>query len=432
MKKTAITTVVATGLSSLVLYAQEINFNGYMRAGVGQNAEGGAATTYGNGGSGHTVGRLGDEADTYIEIGLGTTLWEEEGQSFRIQTLYAGGTTEGDTDLQGNSWQGIGDDGPWGGQRASFREVYAAAALDGYGIWAGKRFHQRKDIHIMDFYYVNNSGYGVGLEEVQLSGDKGKLNLAWIQNAENWQDDYSGGANGDTWRRINKIDLRWQDIKISENGSLELIGIYGQASLSDEQKANTTGDSDNTGWFLTLEHTQGGLPGGGFNKTVFQYGDGGYATIGAFTNHAGEVMDAVDGDGWRLIDWGVIESGRWNLGWSAMYAQRDVTEAIEGTNDFLLGENEFYNVVLRPSWEWDTVMSTVFELGYANNKAEGGDWQDLSKVTIAQQWAAGTSFWSRPAIRVYVSHYMGDEVDLRNADGTDQETMFGAQVEAWW
>ncbi|WFB37613.1 carbohydrate porin [Kiritimatiellota bacterium B12222] len=430
MKKMLLGSTVLIGLTSLTLHAQDVNFSGYLRAGVGENVEGGAATTYGNGATGHPVGRLGDEADTYVEIGLGSTVWEDGDQSFQIQTLLAGGTTEGDLDLQGNSWQGIGGEGPWGGQRASFREVYAAADLGGYGIWAGKRYHQRKDIHILDFYYVNDSGYGIGIDEIQTS--YGKWNLAWIQNAEDWQDDYSGGANGDDWRRINKLDLRLQDIKVSEKGSLELIAIYGLTTLSDEQKANTKGDSDNDGLFLTIEHTQGGLPGGGFNKAIFQYGDGGFATIGAFQNHAGEVMDAVEGSGWRLIDWGVIESGRWNLGWSTMYAQRDITETIPDTNGHLAGENEFYNAVIRPSWEWNTVMSTVCELGYANNKKEGGDWEDLSKITLAQQWQAGTSFWSRPAIRVYVSHYMGDAVKLRDAEGVDQQTMFGAQVEAWW
>ena len=87
----------------MALSAQALDFNGYMRAGVGQNVDGGAATSYGNGGSGHTVGRLGDEVDTYVELALGETLYDEDDKSFSIHTMLVYSTPEGDKDLQGNS-----------------------------------------------------------------------------------------------------------------------------------------------------------------------------------------------------------------------------------------------------------------------------------------------------------------------------------------
>jgi maltoporin len=442
MRKYTVYTLAGAVLTGIMMQAQAVDFNGYMRAGVGQNIEGGSATSYGNGGSGHRAGRLGDETDTFVEVAFSEEVYNEDDKSFMIKTLFGWGTDEGDIDKQGNAWQGVGGNGPWGEQRTSIREVYAKGDFGDYSLWAGKRYHQRRDIHIMDFYYINNSGYGAGIEDVET--DYGTINIAWIQNAEDWQDNYAGGPQGDDWRRQNKLDMRLLGTKVSEKGTLDFALIYGAATLSDGQQANLANEdaSDSDGFFATIEHTQGGLIGGGFNKAVVQYGSGGYATIGAFVNHAGEVMDAVDGDGWRLIDWGVLKAGSWNFGWSAMYAKRDITEVVPDTfddddnklggNSFLDGENDFWNVVVRPSFEWNDLMSTVLELGHSNNKAEGGDWEDLSKITLAQQWQAGSGFWSRPALRFYVSHVAGDVVDARNAQGDDQETMVGAQVEAWW
>jgi len=49
----------------------------------------------------------------------------------------------------------------------SLREAWAGYEMpSGIQLWAGKRFYQRKDIHIMDYYYLNNSGYGVGVENI--------------------------------------------------------------------------------------------------------------------------------------------------------------------------------------------------------------------------------------------------------------------------
>jgi maltoporin len=50
----------------------------------------------------------------------------------------------------------------------------------------------------------------------------------------------------------------------------------------------------------------------------------------------------------------------------------------------------------------------------------------LNKITIAQQWQAGSNFWARPAIRIFASMYGGDQVQENN------DKMIGAQVEAWW
>ena len=51
----------------------------------------------------------------------------------------------------------------------------------GIHLWAGKRFYQRKDIHIMDFYYLNNSGTGFGVESIPV-GNFGSASVAIIKH----------------------------------------------------------------------------------------------------------------------------------------------------------------------------------------------------------------------------------------------------------
>ncbi|MEX0634289.1 carbohydrate porin [Serratia ureilytica] len=60
--------------------------------------------------------------------------------------------------------------------------------MPGSTLWAGKRFYQRHDVHMIDFYYWDISGPGAGLENIDLGF--GKLSAAVTRNSE------SGGSYG--------------------------------------------------------------------------------------------------------------------------------------------------------------------------------------------------------------------------------------------
>jgi len=99
-------------------------------------------------------------------------------------------------------------------------------------------------------------------------------------------------------------------------------------------------------------------------------------------------------------------------------------------------------------------MSTLMEFGYDNVKSQRtGDNNNQYKVTLAQQWQAGDSIWSRPAIRLFATYAKWDEkwgyatnTDTGYSDGVayndnsthkfsrgnDDEVTFGAQMEVWW
>lgn len=105
-------------------------------------------------------------------------------------------------------------------------------------------------------------------------------------------------------------------------------------------------------------------------------------------------------------------------------------------------------------------MSTLLEAGYDNVKSQRtGDRNSQYKITLAQQWQAGNSIWSRPAIRVFATYakwdekwgYSSNDTDSDNyvagvanntafsdtsartfSRGDDDEVSFGIQMEAWW
>ena len=437
--------VTAAILSSSAAFAVDLETHGYARAGVGGSVDGGSQVCYGNGGSaGHVVGRLGDECDMYAELSFNfMNLYENGDNKFNFHTLVAYGTHEDggpmQRDTRGNSFQAIGtdeSDGPWSGGRAAFREAWVDFQMDnGMTLWAGNRYYGRKDIHILDLYYINNSGYGIGVENIQAG--PGKIQAAYVQHR--WKPGFDGATtptdpNGkpvDQYQgntTAHTLDLRYTDLSLGGAGSLEFIALLAAPSYSDDQQKAIDGKVgnytdyglDETGYSLTVEHTYGFDS--GFNKAIIQYSAEGYAwdTYGG-NSHMGSGYNMETGQKGRattrLIDWGVISGDKWDLGYSFIWSMLD--------NDGDTGTRT--NLVVRPSYKWSETMSTVLEAGYY---IQDDPWmkesENLTKVTIAQQWQAGKSFWARPSIRVFASAYGGDQAVDNN------DLMFGAQVETWW
>ena len=433
----------AKALELHINFASAVDFHGYMRAGLNYSSQGGDTYCFGNGNQGHLLGRLGDECDTYAELALSQEFFNKGDNKFTVHTLVAYGTYENNYDNQGNSWHGVGLGGDragadghstWNGQRHSLPEAYVDHEMpSGITLWAGKRFYQRKDIHIMDYYYLNNSGNGVGVENIGL----GTVSVALIKH----QVDQEVGDALNSY----KFDVRWNGIQMWENASLDIAMIYAWQNLSQAQK--DAGTHSNTGFMALVEYTQGAFF-GGFNKLSFTYGHNALDYVGAINggNHAGDNVIPYNerGNGFRFIDWGVVEQGSWNLGYAFLAAHKSPSNG-EGRNDW--GANwshpngNDYAIVLRPAYKWSDFTSTVLEFGWTNQTNTGWNgWAtgyknrvSATKLTLAQQWSPMTHFWARPSIRVFASWLSGDLMNKSYTGKKDNhEFILGAQVEAWW
>ena len=184
------------------------------------------------------------------------------------------------------------------------------------------------------------------------------------------------------------------------------------------------------------------------NHFVVQYGTNGFGYIGQNGNHAGDnYTPDLDDTGVRVIDWGTLDAGNFGLGYSLIWAHVDNGDdhpAAGGVTWTTERSGWIYSIVLRPEYKWTEFTRTTLELGYSSQKTNGwmapGEDPDVYKVTLAQQFTPGKGFWTRPAIRFYVSYIGGDEFaegwavgyKNKNKDGDEHQITVGTQVEAWW
>ena len=211
--KTLKVCLTAAAVSSALLassaMAVEADFNGYMRAGTGVSTHSGANESYEK----NKVGRLGNENDVYGEIGLNTKpIKAGETAEFTVNSMLAYGSDGS------NGWESARDDDDGADVALVQFNVQAKGLFDfdpDAVLWAGKRYYQRQDIHITDFYYWNtNGGAGGGLEH--LSVGPGKLSVAFIRDDSLGNDigvDLDGDGQNDNQNiNINNFDVRYADL----------------------------------------------------------------------------------------------------------------------------------------------------------------------------------------------------------------------------
>ncbi|HFS5792149.1 TPA: maltoporin [Citrobacter werkmanii] len=437
LRKLPLAVAVAAGIMSV--QAMAVDFHGYARSGIGWTGSGGEQQCFQATGA-QSKYRLGNECETYAEIKLGQEVWKEGDKSFYFDTNVAYSVA------QQNDWEGTDP---------AFREANVQGKnliewLPGSTIWAGKRFYQRHDVHMIDFYYWDISGPGAGIENIDLGF--GKLSLAATRSQE------AGGSyiftSNDIYNKYKDtandvFDVRLAGLETNPDGVLELGVDYGRANKTDGYSFADGATKD--GWMFTAEHTQSMLK--GYNKFVVQYATDAMTTQGkglsqgSFTGNdydkdteIGRVDNKINnnGDMWRVLDHGAISLGeKVDLMYVGMYQNIDRDDG-NGT--------KWWTVGVRPMYKWTPIMSTLMEVGYDNVKSQKtGDTNNQYKITLAQQWQAGDSIWSRPAIRVFATYAKWDEkwgydngIAYKDTSaktysrGDNDEWSFGAQMEIWW
>ncbi|KNA48186.1 LamB porin [Vibrio cholerae MZO-2] len=393
MKKVSvIAAAVAATLAAGSAFA--VDFNGYFRAGTGISGNGNADIAFQKAG----VGRLGNENDNYYEFGFAEELKTGE-QTWKVESMIA----------QGNNGANGWEDGDFNVAQFNVQAKGLLASDQEAVMWAGKRYYQRKDIHITDFYFLNTSGTGGGIENLSVGNQK--LSVALVQDGDNTN---SSGYI---------FDARLANIGLWENATLELAVAYNFAT----EKDGKTELADDGVMGTAILHQ--GLS-NGFNQTVFQYGTAGYGAQvanfwGAGTYYGRGNADNNDANGFRLLNWGVINLGEsWEMGHQLAYLSgSDIGTA--------KADIDQYSVVVRPMYKWNDTMRTVFEAGYNSGENDKGEDFEYSKFTVAQAWAMGNSFWARPELRVYGSYLTDHEGTTFGSKG-DSDFVMGIQVEAWW
>ena len=418
--------VIAVSVASLSPMLSAVEFNGYMRAGAGISGDNGDNVSFEK----NKLGRLGNENDLYVEFGFRQELAKLVGiedQTWVVESMISQGKN-------GNTGVEAGDFNV-----AQFNVQATGLIADDKDatLWAGKRYYQRKDIHITDFYFLNtSSGAGGGIEHLTVG--PGKLSFAWMldEGSQNSGEDEYGyipdpdGVTAPVWGVIGKkaeevngniLDLRYADLSLWRDASLTLVAVYNAANARSGQNLKAD-DGVMLTAMLQQELTNG------FNQTVVQYGTSSYGTqmaglgAGAGFDRSGEQNDAT---GYRLINWGVISlSDDIEIGHQVMYADsRDVGLARQ--------QNKLFSAVVRSLYNWNINMKTMVELGVFSG-SEGTVDNGGSKATIAQAWAMGEGFWARPELRIFASYITDDEGTALGPNKGDGDYSIGVQAEAWF
>src|ERR1700722_2982580 len=222
--------------SFLKSLTRNFTFNVYMRAGVAFNGSGGAQ---GNTsfimpdeyvGGGRSTSRLGNENDFYTELAwsqahiLGDSP-DLADVSFTAQIQAFSSPVKSNAINTGTKGFGIGMNQGY----AEIKNVIKSAPEITF--WGGDRFYDRWNIDPEDYFWLNTSGFGVGVYNIPLG--PGTLWLAWLGN-NNDNLNEAGGVSlfnqlndhvGNLYKQT--FDVRWKDIDIGFGKlSFVLIGNY--------------------------------------------------------------------------------------------------------------------------------------------------------------------------------------------------------------
>lgn len=433
--------------------ARPFEFHGYMRSGFGLNGEGGKMEAFKAPGAGAKY-RLGNESDTYGEIGL-TNNWLRaddisKAPYVRTTAMLSYSTAENFSfDSLNNQAQG---------NDIALRQAFVEAgnvfqSEPDIRFWAGQRYYMRHDIHINDFYYLDMSGYGGGVEALPL-GKFGKLALAWLGGSvDNYATDHGNTAKQNFDLRIYDIDVLagkltfWFDYAHTRGGDVRNVfdpegepfsvqsssgWAIGLIHRTNEKKPEEPAP-DPTGKtvYTRTENQAGGsvwFP-GGYNDFSIQYGSGAAYNFQSTLDTSGPNLD----DAWRfrVTDHFTIQPvPEFAMQAVGLYEETE----FGGPNS----HQRWASVGARPVFFFSDRFSIALEFGVDWAKSEPlGTNGHLWKITLAPQISRGGKFFSRPVIRPFVTYSQWSDDFKGLVGGTPYQNAtdglsYGIQAEAWW
>ena len=423
-----------TALEKKADQSSGFEFHGYARSGLLMNdaasssKSGPYLTPAGE--TGGAVGRLGNEADTYVELNLEHKQTLDNGATTRFKAMLADGQRTY------NDWSADTSD-------LNIRQAFVelgnlpdfTGALKGSTFWAGKRFDRDNfDIHWIDSDVVFLAGTGGGIYDVKWN-DSLRSNFSLY-----------GRNFGDIADSSNSV----QNYILSMNnfiGPVQVMVSGMRAKDNDERKDTNgnlvKGDAANTGVHTLLGLHNDSFYGlrEGLSKTALLYGHG----LGAEVKGVGSDGALRPGaNTWRFASYGTTPlSKNWFIA-PAVLAQSSKDRYVDGDsyqwatlNMRLIQEiNQNFALAYEGSYQYMDLKPE----GYNDRHAVNGSFY---KLTFAPTFKVGDigDFFSRPEIRLYTSwmdwskklnNYASDDALGSSGFKSGGEWSFGMQMETWF
>jgi maltoporin len=392
-----VSTDPAKDLVQKVNEATGLELFGYGRGGFYSSSGGAPRGGYSLGGDLQKY-RLGNEGDNYIEFGIGKKFALGNGLQWGV--YYMPAVYNGDS---------------------STKQIYAT--ISGFSFaptasfWAGQRYHRYADIHILDKQVMEDGdNYGAGVDGIPV-GQVGVLDVS-VYNSDS-ADNKSSNPNN-----AKRLNLRWREIATNPGGTLALTA----AALRGDFAQGSSGGA------LGLLHKQKNFLVPGLNNALFLQASTGHASVeGKFynldDNAAGAPVPRAGAKQRRIVDAIDFQIGRWG-GQALVGYQTASPDTGPDTKDWSVGGRLSYGIAQN--------VKLLTELGSTRRTVQGQNKQTLNKGTIAVALAPTTDFWSRPEMRLYVTHAKWNEAAAAanassfGANGRRSATTIGVQMEAWW
>jgi len=400
-------------------------FHGYLRSGYGLNSEGGQQVAFEAPGADAKF-RLGNEAETYGEFIL-VNNWLNPDRPADKAWLKTEVMIEANT---GNYASYANFPNAANNDQYRLREAFVQAGhiLDfqpDAKFWAGERYYRRQHIEIDDFYTLDMSGYGAGVEDWNLR--IGKMSVAFLAGARpDIVTQYGNYAKSN-------IDVRFYNLK----GPLGLWGAwfdYSVAKGGTAQNAQLIPTADGYAFGIRQQNLEWH---GGYHTFTFQYGKGAASNFSTSLDNPSPFLK--DSERIQIAEHLLVQpNDRFAI--MPIFVFRRSRDGQPGH-----GFNDWASFGVRPEVFFTKYISLAFEAGadhtegFVNTQtgvnANFDGW--LRKFTIAPQLGAGRQFFSRPVLRLFLTYanwsngFRGFVGGIPFEDRTSGLT-YGVQAETWW
>jgi len=399
-------------------------FHGYFRSGYGLNDVGGQQVAFQAPGA-EAKYRLGNEAETYAELIL-VNNWinpEHRPDSPWMKTEFMVEANTSNSQSYTSFQGGIGND------QYRLREAFVRMgnlfdSQPNAKFWAGERYYRRQHVDIIDFYPLDLSGYGAGVEDWDLR--MGKLAVGFLAGARPDIVTQNGNLSK------TNIDVRFYDFK-GPAGLWAAWFDYAREKGGTDSATQTVLPTSN-GFAFGLRHQRLEWH-GGFHSFSIQYGTG--AASNFSSNGSGTVVanpnPYLNSTAQLLAVEQVLIQPSDNFAIMPIFVYQRSKDG-----NPLHGWDQWVSFGARPEIFFTKHISLAVEGGFDHTHSLSGGYDGwLRKITIAPQLGVGRKFFDRPVLRAFLTY--GDWSDgLRGfVGGTPFATKtngftYGVQAEHWW
>jgi maltoporin len=410
-------------------------FHGYFRSGYGLNSVGGQMVAFEAPGA-EAKYRLGNEAETYAELIFVNNWVNPEHNSekawFRTEFMVEANTSESASYANfpyANFPNGVGDD------QYRFREAFVQAGniFDGQPnakLWVGERYYRRQHIDSDDFYPLDLSGYGGGVEDLNLG--VGKLAVAFLNDAR--PDIVTENGN----LAKSNIDVRlydvkapggtfgvWFDFATSKGGTITTATVPGSTSVTNIPTAN--------GYAFGFRHQRLEWH-GGYHVFSFQYGTGAASNFSSGGNGTASPNPTpfINNSRQLLATEQVVFQPNDRFAVMPIFVYQRTRDG-DPQHDWV----QWASFGVRPEVFFTKHVSLTGDCGFDHTHLPGSYVGWLRKCTIAPQIGPGRKFFSRPVLRAFATYadwsngFRGFVGGVPFQNRTNGLT-YGVQAEHWW